>query len=356
MKICVIGTRGFPHIQGGVEGHCESLYTCFSQDCQFTVFRRKPYVTDHSTTYPHIRFIDLPSTKIKGLEAAIHSFIATCRTIAIHPDIAHIHNIGPAMFSPLLRLCGIKVVMTYHSPNYEHKKWGWTARHVLMMCERIALKASSAIIFVNKFQMQKYSEKVRLKSFYIPNGINRITPATASDFIERLGVTKHDYLLAVGRITPEKGFDYLVKAVNMTDSVKHLVIAGTSDHDDDYLNELKRLDVNHKVIFAGFTQGENLRQLYSHARLYVLSSVNEGFPLVLLEAMNYSLPLVVSDIPASRIIQLPAECYTRAADAKALAASIDRAMGDGFKPIEYNLDDYDWNKIAQQTLEVYKSL
>jgi hypothetical protein len=31
-------------------------------------------------------------------------------------------------------------------------------------------------------------------------------------------------------------------------------------------------------------------------------------------------------------------------------------MGDGFKPIEYNLDDYDWNKIAQQTLEVYKSL
>ena len=116
----------------------------------------------------------------------------------------------------------------------------------------------------------------------------------------------------MGRLTPEKGFEYLVEAVNKLDEVKHLVIAGASDHDTSYFKMLKQLDWNEKVIFTGFTQGEDLRQLYSHARLYVLSSVNEGFPLVLLEAMSYQLPLVVTDIqPHTSLSYLPTTMWKR---------------------------------------------
>ncbi len=171
MKICVIGTRGFPNIQGGVEKHCETLYPLLAKDNEIIVFRRKPYVMDKTTTYPNIRFIDLPSTKIKGFEAELHSFLSTIYTLFLRPDIVHIHNIGPAFYAPILKLFGIKVVLTYHSPNYEHAKWGWFSRHLLLMSERIALTCSDSIIFVNKFQMEKYSEKVRRKSQYVPNGI-----------------------------------------------------------------------------------------------------------------------------------------------------------------------------------------
>lgn len=73
MKISVLGTRGFPKIQGGVEKHCESLYPLFNAKYQITVYRRKPYVNSDKT-YPNIKFIDLPSTKIKGFEAVFHSF------------------------------------------------------------------------------------------------------------------------------------------------------------------------------------------------------------------------------------------------------------------------------------------
>jgi len=171
MRICVIGTRGFPNIQGGVEKHCEALYPLLNNNDEIIVFRRKPYVHEHSTPYKNIRFIDLPSTKIKGLEAVLHSLLATIYSLFLSPDVVHIHNIGPALFSPILKIFGKKVVLTYHSPNYEHKKWGWFARHLLLTSEKIALTCSDAIIFVNKFQMEKYGKIILAKSYYIPNGI-----------------------------------------------------------------------------------------------------------------------------------------------------------------------------------------
>lgn len=67
MKIYVFGTRGFPNIQGGVEKHCEALYTGFSNELQITVFRRKPYIQE-TPLYPNIFFKDICSTKIKGIE------------------------------------------------------------------------------------------------------------------------------------------------------------------------------------------------------------------------------------------------------------------------------------------------
>ncbi len=171
MKICVLGTRGFPKIQGGVEKHCEALYPLLAKENEIIVFRRKPYVTDLTTTFENIRFIDLPSTKIKGFEAVLHSFLSTLYAVCLRPDIVHVHNIGPAMFTPILKLFRLKVVLTYHSPNYEHKKWGWFSRQILLLSEKIALNSADVIIFVNKFQMEKYDDSVRKKSYYLPNGI-----------------------------------------------------------------------------------------------------------------------------------------------------------------------------------------
>ena len=145
MKVYVFGTRGFPGVQGGVEKHCEYLYMNFPKDIQVTVFRRKSYI-HQNVTYSNIRFIDLPSTKIKGIEALVHSFLCSLVCIIKRPDIVHIHNIGPGFFVPLLRLFNLKVVLTYHSANYEHKKWGWLAKHFLKLSEKIALIFSNKII------------------------------------------------------------------------------------------------------------------------------------------------------------------------------------------------------------------
>lgn len=351
-KVAVIGTRGFPGIQGGVEMHCENIYPRM-RGIDITVYRRKPYLTEVSAAaYPGITYIDLPSTRIKGFEAVFHTLISACCCIVRRPSVVHIHNIGPAMFAPLLRLFGLKVALTYHSPNYEHKKWGPLARTLLRMSEALALRFSNHIIFVNKFQMGKFSKKVQEKSSYIPNGIPEVTRSTATDFLRRHGIRPGSYLLSVGRITPEKGFEHLVEAVQQMPEISQVVIAGASDHDSSYFETLKRLDAKGKVVFTGFTSGEDLRQLYSHACLYVLSSVNEGFPLVLLEAMAYGLPLAVSDIPATHLVSLPSATYFPKANVEAMRQCIAHQLAahpqDG-APVSYSLADFNWQTIASRT-------
>lgn len=349
-KIAVIGLRGFPSVQGGVEVHCENLYPLFSNNVEITIYRRIAYLSPSSNhTYNNIFFVDYPSTRIKGFEAVFHTFLSCCHIITHRPNIVHIHNIGPGLFTPLLKLFGFKVCVTYHSPNYEHKKWGFIAQKILRLGEWLSLNYADNVIFVNKFQKDKVSVLCQGKSHYIPNGINRITRSTESDFLEKNKLKKGKYVLAVGRITEEKGFDILVQAVSKLPEVENLVIAGACDHDKIYYEKLKALDIHNKVVFTGFTTGENLRQLYSHARLFVLSSYNEGFPLVLLEAMGYGLPLVVSDIPATHLVKLPTDNYVCAGNFEAFSSAIGKKWKEATTSVAYDLSEFDWNLIAEKT-------
>ena len=345
--VAVIGTRGFPGIQGGVEAHSYFLYT-HMDDVHVRLYRRRAYLTEQSVqTFPNIEYVDLPSTRIKGFEAVWHTLLSVLHIAFHRPDVVHIHNIGPGMFAPLVRLMGLPVVLTYHSPNYEHSKWNAPARWLLRQCEKLSLRFSNRVIFVNRHQMEKCGALD--KSVYIPNGIDPVTRSEATSFFEQHGITPGNYLLAVGRLTPEKGLEYLVEAANRLPQVSQVVIAGASDHDSDYRQQLENLDTNKKVIFTGFTAGEDLRQLYSHARAFVLPSVNEGFPMVMLEAMAYGLPILCSDIPGTRQVELPEQDYFAVGNVDALCAAISRLLDSPNEPQHYDLEKYDWKSIAATT-------
>ncbi len=354
MKVCVFGTRGFPGVEGGVEKHCQSVYPLMADgDVEIVVFRRKPYVKNSEGTYDNIRFVDLPSTKIKGFEAVLHSFFACVCSIAMHPDVVHIHNIGPCLWAPLLKLCRIPVVMTYHSPNYEHKKWGRGAQKLLRFCERVALKCAGKIVFVNRFQMQKYPEEVQNRSVYIPNGVDAAKKSEGQQYLQKYSLEPEKYILSVGRITPEKGFHTLIEAFKMQrpENCK-LVIAGGVEFESGYMQQLQQLSKDAPVVFTGPVFGQELAQLYANAGLFVLASENEGFPLVLLEAMSYSRNLLVSDIPATRLIDLDEQDYFPCADAAALARQLSEKMKQPEKR-EYDLSAYRWQNVANQLADIF---
>ena len=178
-----------------------------------------------------------------------------------------------------------------------------------------------------------------------------------SSYLQSLGVEPGKYIIAVGRITPEKGFDYLIKAYKQArlDDTK-LVIAGGVEAESSYGKELQQLANDANVVFAGFVQGKKLESLYSNARLYVLSSVNEGFPLVLLEAMSYGQDVLVSDIPATHLVELEKEDYFEKANVEDMTSKLRYKICTPSVKRDYDLNQFDWDKIADKVDGIYHSL
>lgn len=358
MKIVVTGTRGIPHIQGGVETHCEELFPrLVSNDLKIDLVRRSCYITPENliTEYKGVKIKDIYAPHQKSLEAIIHTFLAIIWAKSRKADIVHIHAIGPGIMTPVARVLGLKVVFTHHGPDYDRKKWGRFARFMLRQGEKYASKYANEVIVISKVIGDLVAEKYgRENTHLIFNGVSAPLCSKETDYIKELGLEPRRYVFTLGRFVGEKGFDLLINAFSRLNiNGFRLVIAGDSDHETSYSRQLKALAREKNVVLTGFIKGEKLRQLYTNAGLFVLPSFHEGLPISLLEAMSYKLPVVVSDIAANKQVALPPENFFKSGDENGLCEKLKMSLSSGYKPVEYDMSLYDWDKIAVQTRSVY---
>jgi len=373
MKIAVVGTRGFPNVQGGIESHCEQLYIHLAKEgCHVTVFTRKPYVASNLHTYKGVSLMPVSCPKNKFLEAIVHTFKSVLKARKLKPDILHIHAIGPSLFTPLARALGMKVIVTSHGPDYKRKKWPFPAKVFLKFCERMGMTFANEVIAIADYISDDVKRKFNRNTIVIPNGVKTPFLADTDDILRRFDLHKKKYILAVGRFVPEKGFHDLIEAFNSTriDTFNHLgldrwklVIVGDADHEDKYSSDLKTTaSKNSNIILTGFLTGQPLHELYSHAGLFVLPSYYEGLPIVLLEAMGYGLSCIASDIPANRNVELNEDRFFKAGDVNALTLKIKEFINKPWgedereKQIKIISEKYDWEKIADETLKIYRQV
>ena len=362
LKIVVTGTRGIPNIQGGIETHCEKLLPRIAaKGYDITVIRRKNYIHDNLSSYDGVTLYDISNLRKKSFEALIH----TLRSIwaakrKFHADIVHIHAVGPAILAPFARLLGMKVVFTHHGPDYDRKKWGKTAKTILRFGEWMGCMFANEVIVISNVINDIIKRKYRRNDAHlIYNGVTSPVIVNDMSFLETSGIKSRKYILAIGRFVPEKNFHALISAFSdLGQSEYKLVIAGDADIEDDYSRELKSLAIKNNVILTGFIKDNELYTLFSHAALFVLPSSHEGLPISLLEAMSYGLPVLASDIPANKEIDLPPTCffhYDEENIIKNLNEALRLRLNDKSVP-EYNLTMYDWDTIAEQTANVYLKL
>ncbi len=359
MKITVTGTRGIPNVMGGVETHCEELFPRIAEKgFDVTVIRRSNYVKDGLKEWKGVKLVDVESPKKKSFEAIVHTFRAINKAKSLGTDILHIHAIGPALLVPYAKALGMKVVFTHHGPDYDRDKWGFAAKTMLKLGERMGCMFADEVIVISNVIKELIAKKYGRTSHVhlIYNGVPEPEICEYPEYFKELGIEKGKYILGMCRFVPEKNLHHLVEAfskINAKDC--KLVLAGDTDFEDDYSRSLKETARKSGVVLTGFVKGRKLHSLLSHARCFVLPSSHEGLPIALLEAMSYRLSVIVSNIPANLEVGLDKDEYFPVGDVDALAEKLQENINAPYRQMDYDMSKYDWDKIAEYVAEVYNT-
>lgn len=361
MRICAIGLRGIPDVMGGVETHCEHLYprlASLDDKLEIIVIGRSGYV--RSGQFGNVRVLSLWAPRSRALETLIHTPLAILYArLFLHPQVIHLHAIGPGFFAPLARLLGFCVLATHHAADYDRPKWGRFGRWFLKTGERmIAQFADDVICVSHTIEAGLAADYPARKHNYVTirNGVPRRAPTQAfpDDILQRLGVRPGGYILAVGRLDPTKGFHELVRAFQLAAPAGlKLVVAGGGPDGDAYAAELKAKG-SAEVIFAGALPAAQVQELYASAALFVHPSHLEGFPMVVLEAIAADVPVLISRIPPHLELGLGPENYFEPGSIDQLAERLSQGCFDRLRTVRRAdiLAEGDWGRIAERHYEI----
>lgn len=355
--------------EGGVEIVVKELSTRMAQQgYQVTCYNRSGHHVSGSeydaeeTIYDGVIQKSVPTIEKKGLAAVSSSFFAALFSALGKYDVVHIHAEGPAFFCWIPKLFGKRVVNTIHGLDWNREKWrGSVASKFIRGGEKNAVKYADEIIVLSKGVQKYFMETYGRETHFIPNGVNRPEIREAKLITENLGLEKDSYILFLGRLVPEKGIRYLIKAYRQVQTDKKLVIAGGSSDSDDFMKELKELAGEDKrILFTGFVQGQMLEELYSNAYVYVLPSDLEGMPLSLLEAMSYGNACLVSDIPECTEVVEDKAIIFRKSNIKDLTEKLQDVCDNIWKvgklkeqAADFICDKYNWDEVVDKTLALY---
>jgi glycosyltransferase involved in cell wall biosynthesis len=361
--IIMLGLRGFPNVQGGIESHAEHLAPLLvKQGCKVEIVVRSRYqLPEYKSGWAGVKFTNLWAPKFKSLEAIVHTFFGVIYAAVKRPDILHIQAIGPALMTPLARLLGLKVIVTHHGPDYDRQKWSTIAKSVLKCGEYLGMRFSNGRIVISNVIKNLVKEKHTVNTELIYNGVDMPTLDISDEHINLFGLTKNRYILLVSRLVPEKRHIDLMHAFNLAKIPNcKLVLVGASDHPDVYVERLKQeASKNPDIVLTGFQRGDVLKSLYTHAGLFVLPSSHEGLSISLLEALSYGLPVLASDIQANTEVGLNSSAYFPLGDVEQLSFKLEEhfdkpaSQYDRSSIRQWVSNQYNWNNVAEKTYKEY---
>jgi len=252
----------------------------------------------------------------------------------------------------------------------------------LVDCQRRAIYEPDRILVVSRTWQRAMRDDYGIDADIVPNGVDlpRFSPppdpAVTAALRARVGAADRFLFLTVGGLEPRKGSDHLVRALaaarDLVGVAPVLAVVGGHSFQDHrayrqaVLDSLPGLGLvrDRDVVLLGTVPDDELPAWYHAADAFTFPSVNEGWGLVVLEAMAAGLPVVATDIPVFR------EYLTSGVDAllvppgddDRLAAALATLMGDretrgrlaaGGRAVAAR---YGWDASARAHLDVYRSV
>lgn len=370
LNIVMLGHKRIPSREGGIEVIVGELSTRMVKlGHQVTCLNRRGHHVSGKEfdgrafqEYKGVKIKTVPTINKKGLAAVSSSFFAAFISAFGKYDIVHFHAEGPAAMCWLPKLFGKRVIVTIHGLDHHRvEKWGKFARKYIIFGEKCAVRYADEIIVLSRNIQKYFSDIYGRKTVFIPNGIDKPKTLPAKCISEKFGLKKDGYILFLGRLAPEKGVQYLIKAFKRLNTDKKLVIAGGSSDTDKFMQKLKKLAwEDQRIIFTGFVEGKIMDELYSNAYIYCLPSDIEGMPLSLLEAMSYGNCCLTSNISECvEVVRDKAFCFQKSnvndlyEKLQYLLKNEEITRKYKLQSADYICKKYRWDNVVDMTLKVY---
>jgi glycosyltransferase involved in cell wall biosynthesis len=276
-------------------------------------------------------------------------------------------------FSPAhnLPLTKIKKVITWHDCGYEYfpDHYSRTQLLSLKMGAR-ALKKADYIISPSlntKDDIIKFYGIGEDKIFVIPHGIDfeKYKQTDINEEVRNKYGIKKDYILYIGRLESRKNIVNLIKSFeSLRDKNKdfQLVLVGKASLGfREIKDQIEESAYKEDIKIIGWINEKDKISLLKKAKLFCLISLFEGFGMPLLEAMLCQVPVLVSNLDVFRELGLADICFTEN-NIGSISSKMENLLSEEEvrdKLIKKNLEavqNFDWQKSAQETLEVFKRL
>ncbi len=360
LRLFVLGPRAFPGMQGGVEHDCEVMCAMMAEEgVDVTALTMRRYQSLH--TWKGVRFIRLPTPNIQGVDKVVYNLLGTLACLWHRPDGVLVVSITSALFLIVLRWAGIPVILRMVSRDYLHGKWGFVARQLIRWGECSGRFAHQVVC--NSYSHFSYLTEsrgwnnVRHVPPGMPDAEDFVPPAMDAEILGRWGLTDGGFILAVGRLTEEKGLDLLVAAFIETLPDNSLTLVVVGEGEGSYADGVRGLAVGQpQIVLAGQMLRREIGALYRHCRLFVLPSRFEGMPNALLEAIFFDCDLLVSDIPATQELALDPGCYFPCGDGQALVDRLSEGAHRPRSPSDYAAirARHDWRTATRALITLFR--
>ncbi len=230
---------------------------------------------------------------------------------------------------------------------------------------------NAKICLVSSFAVKEYFKEIGVKDIRIvPNGIDfkEFIGLDRESLRRKIGLKNEFTVITVGRLERRKGFQYLIKAFNILenrvkDKIK-LIIIGGGDLKKELEDLAENLSLKEKIDFRGQISPKDVPGYLGACDCFVLSSLEEGFGIVILEAMASGVPVIGTRIGGildiiedgengilvesknpEQIAEAVFKIYSQSEFAKNLVLNA-----------KNNLEKYDWDSIIEKVYTIYQEL
>ncbi len=223
------------------------------------------------------------------------------------PILVHTHTSKAGFIGRLATRLADRSIRQVYSPHGTILEGYFTGlkRRVFILLDRIAARWSDAIIGLTREESESYlAAGIGTRDIHldIPIGVDparfaRTDPASRSEARRSFGVEDEEVLLiSVGRLVPVKDYATLIRGLGhlKTDTPWQCWIIGSGPEEKALRQLIKDEGLHEKIRLWGYR--EDVDSLLGLADIFILSSVNEGFGRVLLEAMAAELAIVATDV------------------------------------------------------------